>query len=167
MPECFRKLSARWKGFVYCNWGNVCPVFQDSCIGQQDSNTYAIQIPTAKLFLLNKELDGITGAYGCVYEDFELHILNALCIGIIRIKKYTKLFLIFHIENYYCTGIRDGFVRFCKENGYNFEIIEQAFHHSIKAWELYVVNEETDLVEIDKNSTEKNLILRKTIGIIA
>ncbi|MEO7991318.1 MAG: GntR family transcriptional regulator [Chryseolinea sp.] len=125
------------------------------------------RIPKDKLFLLNKDLTGISGSYGCVYEDFELDILHALRSGISRIKKYKKLFLIFPTENYYCTGIRDGFIRFCNENKLGYEIIDGAFQHEVRARELYIVIEETDLVEIVKNATSKNLSLGKSVGIIA
>ncbi len=125
------------------------------------------RIPTEKLFLINKDLQGIIGSYGCVYEDFEMDILQALQSGIDRIKKYKKLVMAFPTENYYCTGIRDGFVRFCKENSFSFEVIDKATNYNVKARELYIVIEEADLVEIVKNATSKSLVLGKTLGIIA
>lgn len=125
------------------------------------------KIPKEKLLLINKDLEGIHGNYGCVYEDFESDIRQALLTGIERIRKYHKLFLIFPTENFYCTGIRDGFTNFCKRNGFEFEIIEHAHHHEVKAHELYVAIEETDLVEIVKKATVKKLKLGKNFGIIA
>ena len=125
------------------------------------------RIPKEKLFLINKDMEGITGSYGCVYEDFEMDILLALKSGIERIKKYKKLIMVFPTENYYCTGIRDGFVRFCKENFFNFEIIDKACHREVRARELYIVIEEADLVEIVKDATRKSFVLGKTLGIIA
>ena len=125
------------------------------------------RIPKEKLYLLNKDIDGITGNYGCVYEDFEMDIVQALQNGLDRIKKYKKLVLVFPTENYYCTGIRDGFIRFCKEYGYSYEIIDRACLREVRARELYVVIEEADLVEIVKNATSKSLVLGKTLGIIA
>ncbi len=125
------------------------------------------RIPKNKLFLLNKDLRGITSTYGCVYEDFEMDILLALRSGIERIKKYNKLILVFPTENFYCTGIKDGFIRFCKENTYQYEIIDNANDRSVKARELYIVIEEADLVEIVKNASNKNLKLGKTLGVIA
>ena len=133
----------------------------------QSVKTIINRIPTEKLFLINKDLEGINGSYGCVYEDFEMDIIQALQSGIHRIKKYKKLVMVFPTENYYCTGIRDGFVRFCKENAFSYEVIDKASNYEVKARELYIVIEEADLVEIVKNATSKSLVLGKTLGIIA
>jgi len=125
------------------------------------------KIPKDKLLLINKDLEGIHGNYGCVFEDFEADIRQALLTGIERIRKYNKLFLIFPTENFYCTGIKDGFTNFCTRNNFEFEIIEHAHHHEVKAHELYIVIEETDLIEIIKKAASKKLKLGKSFGVIA
>lgn len=125
------------------------------------------KIPKEKLLLINKDLQGITGSYGCVFEDFELDIHQALFNGLTRIKRYKKLILIFPMENYYCTGIRDGFVNFCLQNQFEYEVIESAAGREIHVKELYIVIEESDLVEIVKKVTSRNLKLGRSVGIIA
>jgi hypothetical protein len=124
------------------------------------------KIPKDRLLLLNKDMNGIEGEYGCVFEDFELDIHQALYTGIDKIRKYKKLFLVFPTENYYCSGIKGGFVNFCEEEGFEYEIIERAANHEVKARELYVVIEESDLVEIIKKTSAKNLKLGKNVGVI-
>jgi DNA-binding transcriptional regulator YhcF (GntR family) len=124
------------------------------------------RIPKEKLLLINKDMDGIEGEYGCVYEDFSNDIVQALTTGMTRIEKYRKLFLVFPTESYYCTGIQDGFINFCRRNGFRYEIINRATTHEVRARELYIVIEESDLVEIVKKATAKNLKLGKTIGVI-
>ncbi|HEX6892088.1 MAG TPA: GntR family transcriptional regulator [Chryseolinea sp.] len=124
------------------------------------------RIPKEKLLLINKDIEGIDGNYGCVFEDFENDIVQALSIGLKRIRKYKKLFLIFPTENYYCTGILDGFVKFCKNHEFKHEIIPSACAHEVRARELYIVIEETDLVEIVKKAMHKNLRMGRTIGVI-
>lgn len=124
------------------------------------------KIPKERLLLLNKDMEGIEGEYGCVFEDFELDIHQALYTGIEKIRKYKKLFLVFPTENYYCVGIKNGFVNFCEEEGFEYEIMERACHHDVRSRELYVVIEEADLVEIVKKASAKNLKLGKQIGMI-
>jgi DNA-binding transcriptional regulator YhcF (GntR family) len=124
------------------------------------------KIPKERLILLNKDMNGIDGEYGCVFEDFELDIHQALYTGIEKIRKYKKLFLVFPTENYYCSGIRTGFMNFCEEEGFDYEIIQRVSHHDIKSRELYVVIEEADLVEVIKKAAAKNLKLGKNIGVI-
>jgi DNA-binding transcriptional regulator YhcF (GntR family) len=125
------------------------------------------KIPTEKLLLLNKDIEGINGNYGCVYEDFALDIRQSLNNGLARISRYNKLYLVFPAENYYCTGIKSGFTFFCRENNLPFEIISSTFNQEVRARELYIVIEESDLVELVKKATAKNLKLGKTLGIIA
>jgi DNA-binding transcriptional regulator YhcF (GntR family) len=124
------------------------------------------KIPKERLLLLNKDMEGIDGEYGCVFEDFELDIHQALYTGIDKIRKYKKLFFVFPTESYYCSGIKNGFINFCEEEGFEYEIIDRASQHDIQARELYVVIEEADLVEVIKKAAAKNLVLGKNIGII-
>jgi DNA-binding transcriptional regulator YhcF (GntR family) len=134
---------------------------------ETDSVKAAInKIPKERLLLLNKDMEGIDGEYGCVYEDFELDIHQALYTGMDQIRKYKRLILVFPTENYYCSGIKSGFVNFCEEEGFEYEIIQRACTHEVKARELYVVIEETDLVEIIKKASAKNLKLGKNIGVM-
>lgn len=142
-------------------------VIMPHLIYESDSVKQAInKIPKEKLVLLNKDLAGITGQYSCIFEDFELDIHQALYIGIDRIRRYNKLVLIFPVENYYCAGIKSGFINFCKEEKFDFEIIERAEYRNITAGELYIVIEESDLVELIKKANTKNLKIGKNLGII-
>lgn len=134
---------------------------------ETDSVRMAInKIPKDRLILLNKDMKGIEGEYACVYEDFELDIHQALYTGIHKMRKYKKLLLVFPLDNFYCDGIRQGFVNFCEAEGFQYEIIERACHHQMKKRELYLVIEEVDLVEVLKRATAANYKLGKDIGVI-
>ncbi len=124
------------------------------------------KIPKDRLLMLNKDIEGIEGEYGCVFEDFELDIHQALYTGIEKIRKYKKLYLVFPTDNYYCSGITSGFTNFCEEENFEYEIIQSAAHHEVRPHELYVVIEECDLVEIIKKAAARNLKLGKNIGVI-
>jgi DNA-binding transcriptional regulator YhcF (GntR family) len=125
------------------------------------------KIPKDRLILLNKDMNGVEGDYGCVFEDFELDIHQALYTGLDKIRKYKKLYLVFPTQNYYCSGIKTGFKNFCEEETFDFEIIESTVNHPVSSRELYVVIEEGDLVEVIKKASAKNLKLGKDIGVIA
>ena len=124
------------------------------------------KIPKERLILLNKDMEGIEGNYGCVFEDFELDIHQALYTGLEKIRKYNKLILVFPADNYYCFGIRKGFTNFCDEEGFEYEVIERACHQPVNTGELYIVIEEVDLVELIKKANSSNLRLGKDIGVI-
>jgi DNA-binding transcriptional regulator YhcF (GntR family) len=124
------------------------------------------KIPKDRLLLLNKDMEGIGGDYGCVFEDFELDIHQALYTGIDKIKKYKKLYLVFPTDNYYCSGIKTGFINFCEEEGFEYDVIRSSTTHLVCPGDLYVVIEEADLVDIIKRATTRNLKLGKNIGVI-
>lgn len=125
------------------------------------------KIPKDRLLLLNRNLDGIHGEYGCVYEDYENDIYGALYTGLSKIRKYKKLVLVFPAVNHYCAGIKKGFIRFCDEELFEHEIIPCASSRTVSAGELYIVIEESDLVEIIKGGAAGNLRLGRNFGIIA
>ncbi|MEO5978703.1 MAG: winged helix-turn-helix domain-containing protein [Chryseolinea sp.] len=125
------------------------------------------KIPKDRLFLLNSDMRGITGNYGCVHEDFELDIHQALYTGIAKIKKYNSMILVFPKENHYCSGVKEGFKNFCEEESFKFEIRDSIRNHEVKSGEMYIVIEDEDLVELIKKSSCKNLKLGKHVGIIA
>lgn len=124
------------------------------------------KIPKDKLVLVNKDLDGIDGDYACVYEHFELDIYQGLFSGLDQIKKYDKLYLVFPNSNYYCSGIKMGFVQFCEIHDFDWEIVDST-KVDINPGELFIVIEESDLVDIIKQTTSKNLKLGWEVGIIS
>ena len=124
------------------------------------------KIPKEKLILVNKDLEDIDGDYACVYEDFEQDIYGGLSSGLNQIEKYSKLFLIFPSSNYYCAGIKKGFVKFCARHNFQWEITNST-KIDIQPRELYIVIEESDLVDIIKQTTSKNLKLGLDVGLIS
>lgn len=125
------------------------------------------KIPNGKLLLVNKDIEGIEGQYGCVFEDFELDIHQAMYTGVDKLKKYTKLYLVFPTVNYYCSGIKTGFGNFCESEKFDYEVIDTTASHDIKAGDLYVVIEESDLVDVIKQCAAHNMVLGKDVGVIS
>lgn len=124
------------------------------------------KIPKDKLILVNKDLDEIEGDYACVYEDFQMDIYDGLVSGLPQIKKYNKLYLVFPDANYYCSGIKQGFIQFCEILGFDWEIVNST-KVAINPGELFIVIEESDLVEIIKKTTSRSLKLGSDVGLIS
>jgi DNA-binding transcriptional regulator YhcF (GntR family) len=125
------------------------------------------KIPPDQLVLINKDISGISGEYASVFEDFELDIHTALCSGLDKIRKYSRLILVFPTQNLYCNGIRKGFENFCIAERFDFQIIESAAEHEVNINEMYIVIEEADLVEIIKKATANNYVLGENFGLIS
>ncbi len=124
------------------------------------------KIPKEKLILVNKDLEEIEGEYCCVYEDFEQDMYEGLTWGLDLIKKYTTLHLIFPSENFYCSGIKNGLIRFCHEFNFDWDISDNT-NFEIQSGTIYIVIEESDLVDLIKKTTIKNLELGQDIGLIS
>lgn len=124
------------------------------------------KIPKDKLVLVNRDLDGIDGDYACVYEDFEFDIYNGLASGLDQIRKYSKLLLVFPVSNFYCDGIKRGFIRFCLTYNLDWEIVNST-RLDINPGELFILIEESDLVEVIKNASSKDLKLGRDVGVIS
>ena len=124
------------------------------------------KIPKDKLVLVNKDLDDIEGDYACVYEDFEKDIYDGLSAGLNQIMKYRNLHLVFPNANQYCSGIKNGLIRFCDEHDLNWDISDST-KIDIQPETLFIVIEETDLVDIIKQTTTKNLVLGRDVGLIS
>jgi DNA-binding LacI/PurR family transcriptional regulator len=62
--------------------------------------------------------------------------------------------------------VREGFLNFCEEEGFECEVLQRASNHEVEGGQCYVVIEEADLVEIIKQAAAKNLKLGKDIGVI-
>lgn len=128
------------------------------------------KIPAEKLMILDNNKLGIEGNIVEIYQDFENDIYNALTEGLNKIKKYTKLFLVYPEKAVYPypRRILHGFKKFCVENNIDFEIIEKVYDNIIlKSGDLFISIEEADLVNLVKQIREDEFVIGKDIGIIS
>jgi len=125
------------------------------------------KIPKDKLIILDKDIQDMSG-YAAVYQDFRNDISEALETGTDLLAKYEKLILVHPKETPYPYEIVMGFRSFCMQNKYPFDIIHEITADSvIQNKDIYIVIEETDLVNLIKNCRSKNLQPGKDIGIIS
>jgi len=126
------------------------------------------KIPTEKLLLLDKDMPDLRPGYAAVFQDFRRDISEALETGIALLKKYERLILVHPKVVPYPHEIVLGFRSFCMQNGFAFDVIQEINPDTkIKSREVYIVIEETDLVNLIKGCRSKNLKPGKDIGIIS
>lgn len=124
-------------------------------------------IPAEKLILLHKEVKGIDGDFGCIYEDFETDIQDALSsVSELLKKKYRKIYMVFPENLYYLSEITRGFSAFCQRNSFTYEITKTLDLERIQPKDLYIVVEKTDLVSLIKWSDENKYKIGQNLGII-
>ncbi|WP_367389863.1 GntR family transcriptional regulator [Lewinella sp. LCG006] len=125
------------------------------------------QIPPGKLIILDKKIEGITGEYASIYQDFEHDIYQALTQMKDKLLRYKTLKLIFPEYTYHPKSIKDGFLRFCAEFAFHFSIISDITTGAINEGDAFINLMEDDLVQLIKRSKELNLKIGKNVGIIS
>lgn len=87
-----------------------------------------------------------------------------------RSKKYDKVILVYPEKsaNPYPRRIRTGFIKFCVENNFDYEILHEIYDDmELQSKDVYVTIQERDLVNLVRQTRKKKLILGKDIGIIS
>ncbi len=123
------------------------------------------KLPKEKVYILDR-LKADLLDYPVVYQDFEQDVYDALMDGSDLLQKYTKLIMIFP-GGKEPEGRMIGFQRFCKEKGFQFEIIRNVLNKEMKRGEAYFVPSDRNLVRLVKMAAEKSLELGKDVGIVS
>ncbi|GLR18976.1 GntR family transcriptional regulator [Portibacter lacus] len=125
------------------------------------------EIPKSKLIILDKKIDGLTGEYASVYQDFEKDLYQVLTEMIEKLSNYERLKLIFPNYTYHPESIKNGFQKFCDEFAFKYSIINDVNTDDINEGDAYINLMEDDLVQLIKRCREQNLTIGKQIGIIS
>jgi DNA-binding transcriptional regulator YhcF (GntR family) len=124
-------------------------------------------IPKDKLILMDKLESGVTGNFGAVYEDFEQDIYSALEQLLDKLSKYHTLKIIFPEHSYYSKEILTGFLAFCRQYAFEYEIISSLKNEIINKDTVYINLMEDDLVELIEKVISLDLKVGKDIGVIS
>lgn len=124
-------------------------------------------LPKEKLVLLDKRLEGVTGSYRGVYENFEQDIYTALEQAKEKLEKYKSIKIIFPENTYYPDEILQGFKRFCQDYAFNYEIISNIEKEAISPGNIYINLRENDLVVLLEKIIAQNLVVGEDVGIIS
>lgn len=135
--------------------------------GGEDAYQIINKIPKHKLILLDKNIEGITGDYGIVYQDFATDIYNALYEALPLLKKYKCLKIIFPDYSYHPKEILKGFKNFCQEYAFEYSIVSNIENGAINIGDAFINLMEDDLVTLIKRIKQKHYKVGEEIGIIS
>jgi len=130
----------------------------------EKTNLIIEKLPKEKVYILDQMHDELAD-YAAIYQNFEKDMYSNLTAGISSLKKYNKLIL--HFQNKQPNGMRNGFVRFCKDNNYEYEIVNSLDNRIPLKGEVYIIPDDRNLIVIMKKIKELGLILSENIGIIS
>lgn len=127
-------------------------------------------IPNGKLIIMDRNLKSLSKEAGRVYQDFTEDIYNALTEGLEKLSKYKKVILVYPNKGVYPypKGIVTGFKRFCIQHDMDYEILDEIYDSmELQLGDLYIIIEESDLVNLVKQSRDRHYKLGEDIGIIS
>ncbi len=136
---------------------------------ENDENAVKVinDLPKDKLILMDKLLDGITGNFGAVYENFEKDIYDALEQLLEKLSKYHTLKIIFPENSYYSKDILTGFQKFCTQYAFEYGVIHHLKNESLLPGTVYINLMEDDLVELIEKLISNKLKVGEEIGVIS
>lgn len=135
--------------------------------GVQQAALMIDDLPKEKLLILDNDIQGISGHYSAVYQDFYNDIYGALQGMIGHLEKYENLNLIFPGDSYHPFEIVNGYMDFCKSNDFKGEVIEELEETIINRNEAYLSVTEDDLVALIKKIKIQGLEVGREVGIVS
>lgn len=127
-------------------------------------------LPREKLVILDNNKIDSELSDRIVYQDFEDDLYQALNSGLKKIKRYQNFILAYPQDSLYPypKRILHGFRKFCVEHNIDFEIINEIYDDMIlQKGDLYLIIEESDLVNIVKQIRESEFQMGQDIGVIS
>ncbi|MCB0528856.1 MAG: GntR family transcriptional regulator [Saprospiraceae bacterium] len=135
--------------------------------GGEHACDFINQLPKHKLIILDKKVEGISGEYASVYQDFETDIHKALTEALPLLEKYKKLKIIFPPYSYHPREILTGFERFCTEYAFEYAVVGNIGEEPIQENEAYINLMEDDLVTLIKRVKNLGLKVGREVGIMS
>ncbi len=124
-------------------------------------------LPKHKLVVMDKHIDGLTGRYSAVVQDFENDLYQALTEALPLLRKYTTLNILFPASTYHPEAILDGFRRFCAENGFGARVVHDISQLAIEPGNAFINLMEDDLVTLIKRIKDTALRVGQEVGILS
>ncbi|MFD2600230.1 GntR family transcriptional regulator [Sphingobacterium corticis] len=124
-------------------------------------------IPIEKLMLLGRFVEGMTGNFSAVFENYEKDIYDALEKALDTLSKYRTLKLIFPDHSDYPKVIIKGFYKFCQQYAFDHFLVEDLHEEPIVKGECFINIAEADLVTLLDRVISEGLTVGQDIGVVS
>jgi len=122
-------------------------------------------LPKNDVYILDQTSEELKD-YPSIHQNHVNDMYKALEKGETKLRKYLKLILIFPAFKQ-PPGMQEGFIRFCEDHGFTYEIIPDFENHSIEPGEAYVIPNDRHLVNVIEQARVQHLKIGKDVGIIS
>lgn len=116
---------------------------------------------------MDKLVEGLTGRYSAVYQDFEGDLIQALTQALPLLRKYTTLNILFPGHTYHPNAILNGFHRFCSEYGFRSRVVPDINAVDIQPGNAFINLMEADLVTLIKRIKDTAYRVGQEVGILS
>jgi len=120
-----------------------------------------------KLILLDKLVNGVTGNYGAVYENFEHDIYSALEKANKQLRKYRTIKIIFSKSSNLPHEILKGFFAFCQQYNFIGKTVRNIKTEPIRNGDVFISLDEEDLIMLIERIFLTGLEVGKNVGLIS
>jgi DNA-binding transcriptional regulator YhcF (GntR family) len=159
----FKKIIAESFNSDYAKY-IIIPHFLDN---ETKAHEIINTIPKDKLILLDNLVPGVNGKFAAIYENFASDVYEALKKLIDKLTKYHNIKLIFPGKTYHSKEILKGFLNFCRQYAFDYEVVDSLAAETIQKDTVYISLTEDDLVELIKKIIASDLKVAKDVGVIS
>jgi len=159
----FKKIMAESFNSDYAKY-IIIPHFLDN---ETKAHEIINTIPKDKLILLDNLVPAINGKFAAIYENFASDVYEALKSLTHKLTKYHNIKLIFPGKTYHSKEILKGFLNFCRQYAFDYEVVESSAIEAIQKDTVYISLTEDDLVELIKKIIASDLKIAKDVGVIS
>lgn len=135
--------------------------------GEEKAYEVINALPKEQLIILDKIIPRISGEFGAVYQNFERDIYTSLEKAADELAKYHTLNLIFPENSYAPREIIEGFINFCRDFAFNYQIIADITEEIIHEGQAYINIMEDDLVILIEKIIAQSLVMGKEVGVVS
>lgn len=148
----------------------VTPHFPLDVITQNRVIKLLGKIPNRKLILLDKQMSGLPGNYGAVYQDFEQDLYDGLVQGLDSWRRYAKVNVVFTSMSLYAAPFQRSVERFAANYNISCNIIRDFRREDLHKGEAYIVmggQLPSEFFEILRLTQQQGFALGNDIGVVS
>lgn len=124
-------------------------------------------IPKDRLILLDKMVEGVSGTYGAILENFKRNIYKSMESVLENLSKYDTIRIVSSPSAFASPDIIKGFNLFCQQYAFERNMVTDINDVEIKKGEVFVCLNDEDLVILIEKIMLLNLKVGSDIGIIS
>lgn len=125
------------------------------------------RLPKHKLVVLDRLVEGVSGNYSAVYQNFEKDLMLALAEALPLLRKYKTLNILFPNNTYLPKAILNGFYRFCYEHQFEGRVLPDMEKEEIQVGNAYINLMEEDLYAVVKKVKQTPFRVGEEVGILS